>query len=108
MDLLASLVRALHRFQTEYKWDIAVPALRRAAAVEARLKSIGEHEAVVTALRGGDSATPFDLDAVLQNMVVGPAPAVETEPQLVWDWSGLDWNFGDVLGADLGMPSGPI
>ncbi|KAI9632181.1 uncharacterized protein MKK02DRAFT_40480 [Dioszegia hungarica] len=108
MDLLASLVRALHRFQTEYKWDIAVPALRRAAAVEARLKSIGEHEAVVTALRGGDIATPFDLDAVLQNMVAGPAPAVETEPQLVWDWSGLDWNFGDVIGADLGMPSGPI
>lgn len=100
MDLLAKLTRALHRYQTDYKWDIAAPALRRAAAVEARLKSIGEHDAVATALRGGVTATPFDLGAALQNL--NPAqPAVEAEPQFVWDWSGMDWNFADLLG-DVG------
>jgi hypothetical protein len=100
MDLVGKLVRALHRFQTEYKWDIAVPALGRAAAVEARLRSIGEHDELVSALRGGETAIPVDLDAALQALNEGQAAAAQNEPQLVWDWSGIDWNVGDLLNTE--------
>ena len=104
MDLLGRLIRALHRFQTDYKWDIASPALIRAAAVEARLISIGEHDAVVTALQGGEAAIPLDISAALQSLNAVQQTAVRTEPQLVWDLSGMDWSFGDLLGeTDTGI-----
>jgi hypothetical protein len=97
MNYLAQLIRALHHFQTDYKWDIAAPALRRAAAVEARLNSIGEHHMVAAALRGGETATPIRLDSFLQT-IDQTQDTVQTEPQYVWDWGGVDWNFIDLLG----------
>lgn len=102
MSHLAQLVRALHHCQTDFKWDIATPALRRASAVEARLNSIGEHETVAAALRSGETATPIRLDSFRQTFDQ-TQNTVETEPQYVWDWGGLDWNFIDLLG-DTAVP----
>lgn len=99
--LLATLVRSLHRYQADYKWDIAIPAIRRAAAVDARLKSLGEHQDVALALRGGDTETPFDVDAALEALIAQPMDNTGTEPQFIWDNSGMDWNLWGVSNNDL-------
>jgi hypothetical protein len=100
MDLLSRLVRALHGFQTTSGWDIASPALRRAAAVENKLKSLGEHDQLLRALRGGITQSPLDVMAAVEAIATTAVPeASEMEPQFVWDWSGMDWDFGSLLGG---------
>ena len=94
MNILSGLIRSLNRYQTDYKWDIAAPALRRAAAVEGRLRSIGEHSTLAAALRGGDGDTASTTLPAFDPIQV----PLETDSQFVLDWGGLDWNFIDMLG----------
>lgn len=108
MTLVSRLIQALQRFQDDYRWDLAGPALRRAAAMSARLTEMDEHLPLATALRGrSPQDSPFDL-SVFTTLPMGPntqpiasiaAPAVlEPDPQVMWDWSGVEWNFADLLG----------
>lgn len=117
MDLVTRLLQALQRFQKDYNWDLAGPALRRAASMSARLTDMDEHLPLAAALRGQTAPViPPQSDlANLANVATMPvvppsssaAPmtmAMEPDPQVMWDWSGVDWNFADLLGRpDAGV-----
>jgi hypothetical protein len=67
--------------------------------VEGRLRGLGEHDQLIQALHGGTIASPVDVVGAVEAITTAAVPeGIETEPQLVWDWSEFDWNFGDLLG----------
>nr|XP_019007019.1 uncharacterized protein I203_00615 [Kwoniella mangroviensis CBS 8507]OCF70480.1 hypothetical protein I203_00615 [Kwoniella mangroviensis CBS 8507] len=101
LNLIARLIRSLHHYQTNYAWDIAGPALRRAATMGDRLRKLEEHVELSEALRGSSSSTPGDLnlDASLPPPVAPIASGdVAVEPQLLWDWTGAEIDFDQLLG----------
>ncbi|WVQ92944.1 hypothetical protein IAU59_000005 [Kwoniella sp. CBS 9459] len=101
LNLIARLVRSLYHYQKAYTWDIAAPALRRAAAMEDRLRKLQEHDTLCDALRGSSSTTPgnLNLDSSLAPAVAPiTAGEVAVEPQLVWDWTGAEFDFDQLLG----------
>jgi hypothetical protein len=68
--------------------------------VENKLKSLGEHDQLLRALRGGITQSPLDVMAAVEAIATTAVPeASEMEPQFVWDWSGMDWDFGSLLGG---------
>ncbi|OCF32502.1 hypothetical protein I316_05930 [Kwoniella heveanensis BCC8398] len=101
LNLIARLVRSLFHYQSTYTWDIAAPALRRAAAMDDRLRKLREHDTLCEALRGSSSTTPGDLNL---DSSLPPAAApittgeIAVEPQLVWDWTGAEIDFDQLLG----------
>ncbi|WVR05522.1 hypothetical protein IAU60_002540 [Kwoniella sp. DSM 27419] len=83
-------------------------SLRRAAAMEDRLRKLQEHDTLCDALRGSSSTTPGDLD--LDSSLpppVAPIPGGEIaiEPQLVWDWTGAEMDLDQLLGLSSGIAS---
>ncbi|WRT69218.1 uncharacterized protein IL334_006202 [Kwoniella shivajii] len=103
MDVLATLIRTLRVFQSEHKWDVAVPAIRRATAVATRLKGHGEHEELCEALLGGMTSTPrtatTEVNVLATTQMTEPI-AEAIEPQLLWGVGGMDWGVG---GMDWGL-----
>ncbi|WVW83573.1 hypothetical protein I302_105594 [Kwoniella bestiolae CBS 10118] len=101
LDLIARLVRSLHQYQTTNIWDIAGPALRRAATMGDRLRKLEEHVELSEALRGSSSSTPGDLN-LESSLPLPVAPVtsgdVAVEPQLLWDWTGAEIDFDQLLG----------
>ncbi|WVQ67976.1 uncharacterized protein L199_006181 [Kwoniella botswanensis] len=107
LNLIARLIRSLHHYQTNYAWDIAGPALRRAATMGDRLRKLEEHVELSEALRGSSSSTPGDLnlDASLPPPVAPIASGdVAVEPQLLWDWTGAEIDFDQLLGLSSTAP----
>ncbi|KAK4689305.1 hypothetical protein P7C73_g793, partial [Tremellales sp. Uapishka_1] len=92
LDLIARFTRALSQQQSKSQWDVAASALRRAAAVSERLKSVNEHQELCSVLKPG--STPETVEDPIAEML--NLSQLETvEPQLLWDWSGVDWLMGD-------------
>jgi hypothetical protein len=60
-----------------------------------------EHLPLATALLGrSPQDSPFDISAFTtlpMNTTTQPA-ILEPDPQVLWDWSGVEWNFADLLG----------
>lgn len=95
MSLLSRLVVALGRLHGEHGWDIAAPAVSRAKLMAGRLKAMDEHPTLVDVLLG----TSTDATAAL----IVPEPPQEAalgdvEPEMLWDWNGLDFDFGPFSG----------
>ncbi|WVQ81389.1 hypothetical protein IAT38_003513 [Cryptococcus sp. DSM 104549] len=107
MAILAQLIGSLHSYHSASSWDVAGPAIRRAAAVAGRLRGQSEHEELCEALLNGTTATPsqFQFDPSVGDALAAAQiqqPLVETvDPQLVWGLNGLDWGLGDWLNIPM-------
>jgi len=99
MLLLSRLVAALGRLHSDHGWDIAAPALSRAKLMAGRLKAMNEHEPLVHVLLGTDanpSTLPVDAGLLAEPQQATALGGVE--PQMVWDWNGMDFDFGPFSG----------
>jgi hypothetical protein len=106
LTMLCRLQRALQAAKRDYFWDLADPALSRAASVANCLRSSSEYTNVVAALEG-----TYEPELPLANGSLHPSklngsqdPSPNRNPMDHYGWNidlnafGLDWS-----GADSGL-----
>ncbi|KAJ7786073.1 hypothetical protein B0H16DRAFT_1489069 [Mycena metata] len=103
LTMLCRLQRALQAAKRDHFWDLADPALKRAASVVTCLKSSSEYTAVVAALEGTYEVPQSNGSLPPKsNGVSTPTQNPPVEHQYGWNIDlnafGLDWS-----GADSGL-----
>ena len=99
MLLLSRLVVALGRLHGDHGWDIAAPALSRAKLMAGRLKAMNEHESLVHVLLGTNTEQgPLPVNVGLLAEPQQTTALGGIDPQMVWDWNGMDFDFGPFSG----------
>ncbi|ORY21042.1 hypothetical protein BCR39DRAFT_554270 [Naematelia encephala] len=97
VEIVAQFVAALEKLQADSAWDIAQPALRRAQATAARLRSQAdpEHQALCEALsNGGSGATKTPTPMMPAS---GQSIADTMDAEFVWTTQGSDWDIGSIF-----------